>query len=163
MKKDQKGQSLLEITVLLGVLLVIVTAIVTLTINGLRNSQFAKNQSQATKLAQEGLEIVRVMKTRDCPVIASSSLSWTSDSNSVWSANINSEVFRIRFDDTLCQLEPTTNGEIIGTNPQSQFRRRVRILSDTGSTAPSKRVEVEVEWNDASGKHTSNLVTILAK
>ena len=59
---SHKGQSLLELVVSVGLLVVVVTALAVTMINGLRNSQFSQNQSQATKLAQEGLDGVKNVK-----------------------------------------------------------------------------------------------------
>ncbi len=61
----QKGQSLLEIVTLTGVILAVVTGLTITVINGLKNSQFSQNQTQATKLAQEGLEEVRTIRDRN--------------------------------------------------------------------------------------------------
>lgn len=59
MKKYQNGQTLIEAVAALGVLLIIIAAIATVMITGLYNAQFIKNQNEAGKLAQEGMELVR--------------------------------------------------------------------------------------------------------
>src|SRR5258708_13629327 len=51
----QLGQSLLEVTLALGILIIILCAITIVTINVLRNSQFSNNHAQPTKLPQDGL------------------------------------------------------------------------------------------------------------
>src|SRR5689334_4691422 len=62
---NQKGQTLLELVVLVAIVVVVVSSLVFANILTSRNSQFSKNQSQATKLAQEALEKVRTLRDRD--------------------------------------------------------------------------------------------------
>lgn len=65
MTKNQKGQTLIEAVVALMTILIIITAIAIVIVNGLYNSQFVKNQNEANKLAQEGIEIVRNIQKND--------------------------------------------------------------------------------------------------
>lgn len=62
---SEKGQTLLELIVVISVSVIIIGALVFATIASLRNAQFSKNQSLATKLAQEGIERVRVGRDRN--------------------------------------------------------------------------------------------------
>ena len=66
-----QGQSLIEITVALGALVVILTVSSTAIISALNNSQEAKYQNQASVYAQQGIEVLR--QTRDS--------SWTTFDN----------------------------------------------------------------------------------
>src|SRR5689334_17998405 len=61
---NQKGQTLLELIVVMAVSVIITGALVFAIISSLRNAQFAKNQAQATKLAQEEIEKVRSLRDR---------------------------------------------------------------------------------------------------
>lgn len=58
-KKNFAGQSLIEILVIMGVTSLVLTSLVSAVVVGVRNSRFAKNQSLATKIAQEAMEKVR--------------------------------------------------------------------------------------------------------
>ncbi|KKQ78266.1 MAG: hypothetical protein US99_C0027G0005 [Candidatus Daviesbacteria bacterium GW2011_GWF2_38_6] len=60
-----KGQTLIEVIVVAMVGILVVTALTFAVIFSLRNASFAKNQSQATKLAQEGIERVRGLRDRN--------------------------------------------------------------------------------------------------
>lgn len=62
---SEKGQTLLELVVVVAVSVIIVGALVFATIASLRNAQFSKNQALATKLAQEGIERVRIGRDRN--------------------------------------------------------------------------------------------------
>ena len=59
----EKGQTLLEAMIGLGVAIAVVSAIVIAIISSLNNTQFSKNQNLANQYAQQGMEIVR--KIRD--------------------------------------------------------------------------------------------------
>lgn len=59
----EKGQTLLEAMIGLGVAISVVSAIVVAIVSSLGNTQFSKNQNLANQYAQQGMEIVR--KIRD--------------------------------------------------------------------------------------------------
>jgi hypothetical protein len=60
-----KGQTLLEVLIGLSVATLVIGAISVLVLSGLNNSQFVKNQGQATQYAQEGMDIVRGIRATD--------------------------------------------------------------------------------------------------
>ena len=62
---EQKGQTLIEMIVVISVGVLVVGGLVFATISSLRNANYAKNQVQVTKLAQEGLERVRSIRNQD--------------------------------------------------------------------------------------------------
>lgn len=155
--KSQKGQSLLEIVVMIGVLVVIVTGLVIVTINGLKNSQFSKNQLQATKLAQAGLEQVRTIKNRNCPVVVGNdSYWWFNAPLLVWGeSSVDNTNFQIILDDSRCELKQSLNPDFFN----NQFSRFVEMRNDP---AGGKLITVRVIWSDFSGSHEAKHVTILA-
>ena len=63
--KSQKGQTIIEAIVALMTILIILTAISIVIVNGLYNSRFIKNQNEANKYAQQGIEFVRNMQKND--------------------------------------------------------------------------------------------------
>jgi Tfp pilus assembly protein PilV len=62
---SEKGQSLIEVMVALGVAVIIITAIVVAVVLAVINTQFAKTQNLATYYAKQGLEIVRQISNSD--------------------------------------------------------------------------------------------------
>lgn len=62
---SEKGQTLVEVVVALGVAVLVIIALVAATTTSVRNAQFAKNQSLATKYAQEGMEKVRALRDQN--------------------------------------------------------------------------------------------------
>lgn len=168
----EKGQTLLEVTVAIGLAVVILGALTILTITSLRNSQFAQNQTNATKLAQEGLEEIRSMRDRnqDGSVCLISSgfnhYNWTE----LWGYSCGSNcTFRLQ-SSGFCSLNsgsfpavaspylqsiPPGTAEVIN----NKFTRKITI-ANYGSN--QKKVTSQVSWNDSSGQHQTTLVTILA-
>lgn len=61
----EAGQTLIELVIVVTVLVLIIGALVSATIASLRNAQFGSNQTQATKLAQEGIEKLRSSRDRN--------------------------------------------------------------------------------------------------
>ena len=168
-KKFSYGESLLEITISIGIALIIASGLVISTVNGLRNSQFSKNQIQATKFAQEGVDRVKAIRDRNCPVIVGgTSYLWFNDAVTtqplVWNvpASVISQDplmptnFQASLTTTTCELRQDTAAETI-TN--SSFTRKILIFKNASTS--SLQVTVDVAWNDASGAHSSKLVTIL--
>lgn len=60
-----KGETLIEVLIALTIAVVVITAIAVLSVSSLSNSQFIKNQEQAGKYAQEGMEIMRALRNND--------------------------------------------------------------------------------------------------
>ncbi len=57
--RGSRGQTLIEILIAIAVGTVIVTAVLALATRSSRNANFARNEEQASKLAEEGFEIIR--------------------------------------------------------------------------------------------------------
>jgi type II secretory pathway pseudopilin PulG len=62
MKGYQQGQSLIEIVVAIGVIVLILVALISAVTTGLRNAEFARNKGQATKYAQQVIEWLRTQR-----------------------------------------------------------------------------------------------------
>lgn len=178
---SEKGQSLIELVVVMAVVVIIVVALVFATIASLRNSSFAKNQAQATKLAQEVLERVRAGRDRNTGISSFSMggadgadgdnivSSWSDED--LWDAQISANCI------PNCYFAVEANGTLVykgaGTTVPSSimevngFRQAV-ILSDTSVGTPpaytvKKIVTSLVLWTDFAGDHESRLITILRK
>ncbi len=92
-KLSEKGQSLLELLIVMTIVSIVVGGLAFAIIGSIRNASFAKNQAEATKFAQEGIERVRIGRDRNDPiggnfVIGSSNISSWQDPN-LWSNRIN--------------------------------------------------------------------------
>lgn len=158
--KKQIGESLLEVTISLGLALLVVTALTVTTVNGLKNSQLSQNQLNATKYAQEGIERVRQIRERNCPVtVGSTQYYWYGPGNSIWSIQL-AGFFKYTVNDTavpaVCRLEEVLVPETIESG---KFTRSINIVD--GVDQNTKKVTVTVNWSDFSGTHESKLETSL--
>lgn len=184
---SQSGQALLEITIATGLTVIVVTAITITTIIGLRNSQFAQNQVQATKLAQEGIEQVKAIKNGNCGITVGNAPAddvryyWFSPSVPevsmpllIWSRSFipattdpaeagTDKPFNlttaVAYLDSGCSytLENYTTSSEL---INGLFTRQV-TLSYNNLTEDPMIVTVTVKWSDFSGEHQSDLVTYL--
>lgn len=82
---NQLGQTLIELVIVIAVLVLIIGALVSATIASLRNAQFSNNLTQATKLAQEGIEKVRSSRDRNKTISFGTITSWNGSSSSLCS------------------------------------------------------------------------------
>lgn len=171
----EKGQSLMELVVGIGLVTIVAGALAIVTVNSLRNTQFSKNQVQATKLAQENLEKVRTIKNNNYGVCRQSDPGGIC---STWE-----DIWPVQFgkQSTTC-IEGCTF-KIIGTcstvgasqplclqyiDPGTASRANlgngfsgVIIIEDEGVL--QKKVTSRVFWSGASGESSSDLATIFSK
>lgn len=141
MKKDS-GQTLLEALIALGALVIILTAVAVTVLTSLNNSSFVKQQNQANKLAQQGMEYIRDQVNNN---------DLFSDYSALTGAKCFNEV------DTVPVISNTNcnNTANIGV-----FMREVSFVSgdcDTGGArefTDGFHVKVDVYWT--SGKCSSN-------
>ncbi len=178
---SENGQTLIELIVVVSVSVIVVGALVFATIASLRNAQFSKNQAQATKLAQEGLEKVRSARDRYGSITGfgdSITYSWNSSPAlpivSIWNYRLppctspsNNYFEIIDVPNTPSQLnyiQCSSTFPSISENPLGDGKlRRDIILSDTSMPGTEMSVTAIVKWTDFSGDHQSQLQTVLGK
>ncbi|MDO8658021.1 MAG: prepilin-type N-terminal cleavage/methylation domain-containing protein [Candidatus Levybacteria bacterium] len=61
--KEIKGQTLIEVLIALAIAILVVAAIAIVILSALNNAQFSKNQNNASQYAQQGMEIVRNLRS----------------------------------------------------------------------------------------------------
>lgn len=157
---SEKGQTLIELIVAIAVSILVLGSLVFATITSLRNAQLAKNQSQATKLAQEGLEGVRSIRDRNGEIFFSyysgSSRIDLNSFNQLWNV-------ALRCDDNChfyFNLGVLTGGGEDSFEDVNGFKRKI-IMEDDTDGSRQKKVTAIVLWNDTTGEHESRLATIL--
>src|SRR3989344_3619732 len=174
---SNKGQSLAELIIVMAVAVVVVGALVFATIATTRNAQFAKNQAQATKLAQEGIEWVRIGRDRSPTTIITGFTinggpvaNW--QDSKMWgpaaiTGSCNPCYFRVSSYGNLNWIASQSNGELLPSPANPIFNRTI-LISDVVPTdvinfAIEKKVTAIVQWTDFAGSHESRLSTILRK
>lgn len=183
-----RGQTLIELVVVVAVIAMVVGALVFATIASLRNANLAQNQAQATKLAQEGIERVRTGRDRnECITNLSTNVnSWNGNSSNlscsgagaIWDYQINNGncgnptatpslfcYFNVTDQGTLNHLtaSPTMPAQAEVIPPDNMFRRAIILSDDSSSYLTQKTVTSIVIWTDFAGEHESRLTTILRR
>lgn len=175
---DNKGQSLMELVIGLGLVAIVAGAIAITTTNSLKNSQFSKNQIQATKIAQENLEKVRTIKNTNFGLCTSAQ---GSGNCSMWS-DVWGHPFFGKVSTTCvaavgctyiivspCNVTTTSGVEskpfclrysATRANLADGFTSQI-IIED--EAVNQKKVTSRVFWSDSSGEHSSDLVTIMSR
>ena len=149
----EKGQTLMELTVVLAVAVLVVGALTFATIASIRNASFAKNQAQATKLAQEAIERVRIGRDRNQCIrgLGTNINSWNGSTDcpapngSIWNYRISGDCdkpdvstycyFNVSSQGALqnigsSQNFPSSAAEGIPPRPDTPIFERVITLSD---------------------------------
>ena len=155
MYSDESGQTLMELVVVIAVSTIVIGALVFATIASLRNVQFSKNQSQATKLAQEAIERLRASRDRNRPIsnfLPVTSWNGSGSGDAIWDQHISGNTdanceteqpgisgkcyFNISPDVTLTNIGfrltsfPASLAEPIPPSPATPVFRRTIFLSD---------------------------------
>ncbi len=137
MKRKTKGQSLIEVLIALSVVVLVLLALIAVTTVSVRNSTFAKNQSLATKHAQETIEKIR--KYRD----QNNWATFVADCTNKTALGLIDPSPPFVLEAPVCNLPGTTD-------PCVEANNRCEV-------------EVTVSWDDARGKHQTILTTYLSE
>lgn len=137
------GQSLLEIVVTIGVVVILVSGLVVAAISALRFGRTARTRSQAVKFTQEGIELTRDLRNRGWAAFAAygtiSGKLWCLSKAGVWTADDG---------DGVCP-----------TNIDSLFARAVLFTWND----PLMKVTVAVGWSDGASTRETKLTTYLTE
>lgn len=169
MIKTEAGQSLIEVLAALTATAVVIIALATVSISGLKNSQFAQNQTKATKYAQNLLEKVKTIKERNL------SVTFMGADNSSYNATLSE--FFYNNDENKCpdvdnpcyfqlrETDPNNPLDLIETTPTSRYsipgETLVYEIAMWRAAVQEENVRVKVFWKDNQGEHNSNLQTVL--
>lgn len=136
---SQKGQTLAEIIVVLGIVLLLVTSLISGSTGALRTSDQSKLRSSAVSLGQEAMEKVRQMRDESWATFQSKSGLWCLDKAGVW----------------------TQASGICLVNVDGIFTRGVTFSWNAG--AERMEVTTTVSWQDAGATHQSTLITFFTQ
>jgi prepilin-type N-terminal cleavage/methylation domain-containing protein len=120
-----QGQTLIEVLVALGIIVVVASALSGLVVTSMGNVRFSKDQSLAAQYAQEGMEIVRDIRDSDYTAFQ----------------NIGNGTY------CLAKNADTLSPNCSNANVDN-FLRRVTI-AQSGCAVNVARVEVSVAWRDS--------------
>ncbi len=131
---SQRGQSLVEAVVVIGMVILMVGGLIVGTTVSIRASESGKFRSQAVKYTQEGIEYARNLRN----------LGWAD--------------FRAKTGDWCLDKAKVLTPANAGTCPINVDTIFSRKLSLSWSD-PRMSVTVTVNWNDGSGEHVSQATT----
>jgi Tfp pilus assembly protein PilV len=167
LKNNESGQSLIEVLIALLVAVLMIGAMTIATITSLRNSTFSQNQSQATKYAQESIELVRANRDRGGQVTLVENgrtveyqffQLWTKKMSDI--CGLDTCYFSIN-PATLSLAQITSADTTVVLN--DTFKRQIAISDTATSFQKEKNLQVIITWTDSSGSHESKLTTVLTR
>lgn len=159
---SKKGQSLMELVVVIAMTIVVISALVFATIASLRNARLAQNQIQATKLAQQGLEKIRGLRDRDGGVdFTKADFTHTEKFSDLWTISFSCPDNCYFFFNSPGVLTGGTDSNFETPVDSPDFLRQFQIEDEGEDMAAQKKVTALVKWTDFAGEHESRLTTIL--
>lgn len=156
----QAGQTLVEVLVAITVVVIVLGAFAIATIVSIRNAQFSQNQAQATKLAQEGIDKIKLGRSKDVNVFYSGDPTPKPFSQFLADDNKCSSICYFSMNNTLELIEVTSVG-VDGSLTDATFKRFIQVIRT--AEASEKKFTVIVSWTDTSGSHESRLQTLLSQ
>ena len=132
--KHIKGQSLFEVLIALAISALIIGALVSLVSNSIRNTTFSKNQTIASRYAQETIEWLRTQRDADISTFV------TNVQTTVW---------------CLPELAFAQTGECTGDEYifETKLLREVFFTTSDISGKTMINADVKITWEDAQGVH----------
>lgn len=139
----QRGQTLIELLVTLGVATIFIVTLISLSTGALGNTNFSRAQSDGNRYGREALEWLRGQRDSDWTTFASKS----SGSGTTWCLS------------TL--VWPGSSGSCGSTKiPNTNFTRETTL---TTNSATKITIVINVTWTDGKGTHNAQLNSILTK
>lgn len=139
----QGGQAFVEVIVVVGLTIIIVSVLISSTVNGLKSSNFSSSKSLATTLAKEGIELAR--KERDASWYAFAgrqNQTWCVDKAGVWTVGPSCPVNIVNSDNT-------------------RFTRTVTL--NWNATSSQMQVVSKVTWQDGAELRESEITTLFTQ
>ncbi|MEK9147204.1 MAG: hypothetical protein AAB639_03330 [Patescibacteria group bacterium] len=149
---DWQGQSLVEVVIALGVVVVLAVSLVSASLVTQRSARSAKNNTQATKLVQQTIENLRIFRDRQGFAALANNSCWvlvnTSDTNvGNWKLANN-------------LTNPSADCPQSISLAEVTFTRSIAI--ENGANSNQKKVTVVVTWVESGGTQTVTNVTNLS-
>lgn len=138
-QKNQYGQALVEVVIVVGIVLIMISVLVSGTVTSLKSSNFSAQKSQSIKFAQEGIELARLERDKGwIPFYDKRNMVWCVDQSNVWSA-----------------------GPGCTPNINNTFIRSIAL--DWNASGQYMDVTSTVEWRDGNDYRQSELKTNLTE
>lgn len=154
MRKTLSGQSMIEVVVGLAVATLLAVALISTTLYTQKLSRSAKNNTQASKLAQQAIEQVRVVRDRQ--------------GFAALTNNAPGSCYRV---DTVDPNNPSTwvltasgcpYAVPLAVTGETAFTRTI-VITDGNFPANEKKVTVTVSWTEGATPMTVTNITFLSR
>ncbi len=168
--KFENGQSLIEVLVAFAISVLIGMALITAGLATQKSSRSAKNETQATKLAQEYLEQIRVIRD----IKGFSAIPGPGSCNTIDSSNTDPSGWSVSstsVNPLACTANPpclgspaTMRGEKVAWNDTKVTFCRKFLVFDTATpdTVHKLKITSEVAWQEAGDTKTVTADTVLS-
>lgn len=169
LRTNEKGQSLVEVLVVGVVSAIMIIALVMIILNSLKNAQFAQNQTQATKIAQDTIDKIRILRDNNSTNTLTKSGSPSACFNELWNAtgNFKCDDISQTSGDPVCYYQLISDSSLdkvdyinSSVDLTGGFSRRITVRQ---TNADEVRMTVTILWKDTSGEHNSVLETVITK
>lgn len=137
-RTNNHGQSLIEVVVIIGVVILLVTGLVVGTTVALRTSRLGRMRSAANKYAQQAMELARNLRDQGWIGFQEMSGLYCLGEDNVF---------------------PTSPSDSCTVNMEGVYTRSVVFVWND----PRMRVTATVSWNEGSSAHQSQLVTYFTR
>ena len=144
------GQSLIEVVIAMAVIVGLAVALVTTTLVVQKASRTSKNNSQATKLVQQNIEQIRILRDRKGFTVLTN--------NNCWVLINTTDADPNNWD--LATTPSVACPELVVLN-QVVFNRSLKI--EDGANPDQKKITVTVSWTDSGGTQSVSNQTILSE
>jgi len=149
--KEQKGIGIVEVIAALGLAIIVLTALISLSLFTIRSSLQSKLMLEGTKLANKELELVRAFR----------------DASPEWENGSNGFINQMIPCDTTCHmnnLAVVSGTETLGAGPEAitkSFRATDIDGNQLTTTDDVVRISVEISWNIGTETKYARLYTDL--
>lgn len=151
------GQSMIEVVVGIGVATLLSIALISTTIYTQKMSRSAKNNTQATKLAQESIEKVRILRDR-----GSGGFSYLPNTGCGILDSSNADPSAWTVSTITCPSSPVTSTPSGTQSVTLDLMTYYRWIAFAGPTASKKTVVVNVAWQEGASWRTVINTTYLS-
>jgi len=140
----RSGQSLVEVVVVTGIVMLILVALVAGAMIAVRNSQFSRASTRAIQLSREATEWLRGERKNSWSELVNHSGDYCLESDLNFDISVNAS--------GNC---PTTYTII-----DDQFTRKAALTKESSEKV---KITVTTSWTDSNGEHNEQVITYLTK
>ena len=141
----KSGQTLIEVVVAAGITVILAAALISTSLIVQKSARAAKNNTQATKLAQETIEQLRVMRDRQTfeaiKISSCEGLDTQGDDPANW------------------KFVAECGQNVTSATSSTKFSRKISVIQN----GDNKTITVTISWDEAGGQKSVSSQTFLSQ